>query len=94
MSIMRDKPIYCNENFEAPDVHFEGGILNMKIDDFLKLMPLFDIIKGSGTITGDIIGNNHRFYSLNMWNLFDPFRHPRYKLFQPVNPINDLVRLV
>lgn len=96
MSIMKTKPYYCENYFTVPDISLlkdnriaidELSFIN--VDKFfasghLKMIQKYGL--------APMRSQNGRTYGHDIWGLFDPFHHPRYRLFQVDNEI--LTRLL
>ena len=96
MSIMKDKPYYCESFFTVPDINlFKDNKVALDIGAFIEVDKFF---KAWGSKLADsyvlapVKSNNGRTYGTEIWGRFDPFHHPRYKLFQADNEL--LTRLL
>ena len=96
MSIMKKKPYYCENYFTVPDITLLKD--NRIVLDEFSFIKVDDFFKEAGSKLAakygifPIRGNNERTYGDSLWGLFDPFQHPRFRLFQADNEL--LARLL
>ena len=85
MSIMREKPVICKEWFDVQTLTF---IRNSRAIDTLNSFHTGKFFEDASNdlMTGVLsFSRNDRVYPDTIWDWLNPFRHPRFRLFQIEN---------
>ena len=88
MSIMREKPIICTDWFDVPtltdmrDGKYEDGTMVIRAKFFEDVC---NDLSTSWTLTVQTVSRNDRTYPDTIWNFLNPFKYPRFRLFQIEN---------
>ena len=89
MSIMREKPIICKDWFAVPP------LINTRNGREIDILSLVNAGKFFADVSNEIrtswnlgilaVSRNDRTYPAMIWGVFNPFKYPRFRLFQIEN---------
>ena len=89
MSIMREKPIICKDWFDVPTL---TDMRDGKVIDILNFVntgkffeDVLNDVRNSWTLSVSTVSRNDRIYPATIWDVFNPFKYPRFRLFQIEN---------
>ena len=89
MSIMREKPIICTDWFDVPTLTNMIDGKEVDILSFVNTGKFFEDVcndlSTSWTLTVQTVSRNDRTYPDTIWNFLNPFKYPRFRLFQIEN---------
>lgn len=91
MSIMREKPLICKDWFNVPMLTRIRANKEVSITDFINASAFFEEVgKDINANLVDIkqinyLSRNGRTYPTDIWSWGNPFRYPRFRLFQIEN---------
>lgn len=86
MSIMRDKPIICQKWFEVSTLNNFIGGEKLDIIDFINVSDFLDAINRDIETMWEInVKPLNSITDGSIWTLSNPFKYPRFRLFQIEN---------
>ena len=89
MSIMREKPIICKDWFDVPTLTDTRDGKKLDILSSVKAWKFFDDLSNeirAGWNLGILaVSRNDRVYPNTIWDWVNPFKYPRFQLFQIEN---------
>lgn len=89
MSIMREKPLICKDWFDVPTLTNMRNGKKVDILNFVNTGKFFEDVcndvKTSWNLTVQTVSRNDRVYPNTIWDWFNPFKYPRFRLFQIEN---------
>lgn len=89
MSIMREKPIICKDWFDVPTLTDmrDGKKLDIlsSVNAWKFFEDLSNEIRTSRNLSVLAVSRNNRVYPDTLWGWVNPFKYPRFRLFQIEN---------
>lgn len=89
MSIMREKPLICKDWFDVPTLTDMRNGRALDILSFVNTGKFFEDVcndvKNSWTLSVQTVSRNDRVYPDTIWDWANPFKYPRFRLFQIEN---------
>ena len=89
MSIMREKPIICKDWFDVPTLTDTRDGKKLDILSFVNAGKFFEDLNNELRIGWNLglisPSRNDRVYPDTIWGWMNPFKYPRFRLFQIEN---------